>query len=293
MKPTRGRCLSLLPKKLGTKGSILIVTLWTLIILSILGAALGNFISAGMKFTNLFVRSIGSPFLARAAAYDAFYERKSDGTASYDTPEELLEKREQALKNDTGYSYYFEDEGSLININTVSAGTLKRLPGLDEDLAEAIAGSKRRPFRVKEEILLTEGIDRERFGRFKEIITVYGDGRININTAGKDTLSALGLEDELIELIMRFRREYIGEDGEFDTQDDGAFLSGANIVSELRKFAMLTLAQEQQILSLAHLWTAKSPYLRLKVSARINGRPGNEYSIVIDTANSRILSWEE
>lgn len=261
--------------------------------MSILSVALGNFISGQIKFTNLFVRSIGSPPLAKAACYDAFYERKSETTASYDTQEELVEKREQAFKNNTGYAYHFEDEGSLININTVSAGVLKRLPGLDEDLAEAIVTSKRRPFKVKEEILLVEGIDREKFDQLKNIITVYGDGKININTVDKDVLYVLGLENELIELIMRFRKEYIGEDEKFDTQDDGAFLSSANIVSELRKFEMLTLAQEEQLLSLMHLWTVKSPYLKLKVSTKITGKPGNDYSIVIDTGNEKILSWNE
>ena len=65
---------------------------------------------------------------------------------------------------------------------------------------------ERRPFKVKEEILLVEGMDKEKFEQFKDLITVYGDGKVNINTASEGVLKALGLEEELVGIIVRYRR---------------------------------------------------------------------------------------
>ena len=44
---------------------------------------------------------------------------------------------------------------------------------------------------------LIRGITAEIFKKLKPYITIYGDGQININTAGKEVLTALGLNDVL------------------------------------------------------------------------------------------------
>jgi general secretion pathway protein K len=51
-----------------------------------------------------------------------------------------------------------------------------------------------------------------------ELLTVWGDGRINLNTATIDTLRAAGLTDEEIAQILEDR---MGPDGEEGTLDDG------------------------------------------------------------------------
>ncbi len=51
------------------------------------------------------------------------------------------------------------------------------------------------------------------------IFTVYGNGKININTASKTILAALpGLDDQVAETILTYRS---GPDGRFCTDDDG------------------------------------------------------------------------
>lgn len=286
-------------------GSILIVSLWAFGVLSILSLAIAGFVFQQIKFTNFYIRQTISLPLARGACQRTFEERKQEETPDYDTLAELKEVREETLCDNIAYKYYFVDkkiidgkekiidESALININTVSSDILKRLPGLDEDLAREIVNSSRRPFKLKEELLLIEGMDKDKFNKFKDLITTLGSGKININTAEDDVLSALGLEDDLIQLIMRYRQEYIGIDGKPDTEDDGAFTNAANTLSDLRRFTSLTLEQEQDLLSAMNMLDVKSQYLRLNVIPQIKGREGVHYSIAIHPQTNKIISWSE
>ena len=51
-----------------------------------------------------------------------------------------------------------------------------------------------------------------------EFLTVWGDGRLNLNTASVDAMLAAGLTDEQIEEILELR---LGDDGLEGTEDDG------------------------------------------------------------------------
>lgn len=75
-------------------------------------------------------------------------------------------------------------------------------------------------FEVLEELLLVRGMAPEIFSRLKDIITVYGDGKININTASLSVFRALGLDDSFAERIVKFRQ---GKDKKTGTEDDKIF----------------------------------------------------------------------
>jgi len=242
----------------------------------------------------MFTRAIVSAPLARASVFDAISERAEDITPEYDSLKEMLKERVLESGNNIRYRYHYEDEGAKININTASSDVLEKLPGIESKiLADAIVNSARRPFKVKEEILLVEGMTKDKFAQFKDLVTVYGDGKININTAGPGVLSALGLEEGLIDIIQRYRLESPGADGEQDTDDDGAFLIPASVLSDLRAFNSLSLTEEQQLLSLTNLWAVKSRITGVKILSDIRGRTGNNYLAVIDTGNKKIIAWNE
>jgi len=148
------------------------------------------------------------------------------------------------------------DESSKININSASVGVLatllERAGEVEIDEASNIAGAiqdwrdtdiivslggaenqyyqgldipydcKNGNFQVLEELLLVKGITPEIFCKIKDIVTVYGGGKVNINTAGYNTLYALGLSESLCRQIIEFRQ---GDDGEFGTEDDNDFIS--------------------------------------------------------------------
>ncbi|MFH1678924.1 MAG: helix-hairpin-helix domain-containing protein [Candidatus Omnitrophota bacterium] len=289
----------------GKRASILIVCLWAFATLSILSLAVANFVFQQIRFANFFIRSTISLPLAKSEVILTFIERQNDETPEYDSFAELSQEQERILCDNMKYNYYYVDkkteegegkiidESALININLSPQAVISRLPGLDEELVKEIAESSRRPFKLKEELLLVEGMDKDKFNRFKGRITVYGSGQININTVSGDALAVLGLDNDLIEAIIRYRQEYIGADGEEGTEDDGAFTNSGAILSDLRNFYSLSTAQEQSLLSIMSSLDVKSGYLRLNVIPQVKGKAGTHYSILIFPQAKRILSWRE
>ena len=93
------------------------------------------------------------------------------------------------------------------------------------------------------------------------IFTVYGNGKININTASKTILAALpGLDDQVAETILAYRS---GPDGRFCTDDDG-YLKKAE---ELANVEGLT---EFQIGLLEEYCCFDSEHFRIFSYARLN-----------------------
>ncbi len=94
-----------------------------------------------------------------------------------------------------------------------------------------------------------------------DIFTVYGDGRININTTSKRILSALqGLDEEVAELILTYRA---GADGQLRTEDDMVFTS----LEDLNKVQGLT---ELQMELLKQYCCFNSEYFRIFSSVGLN-----------------------
>ncbi len=279
--------------QLNKKASVLVVSLWVLVILAIFAAALASIVGTQIRFTNFYVRVASVLPLVNAAYKDALAERSNEMTPSFDTLAELATVKSQRLKLNTGYKYFYEDESSKINLNTAKKEIIENLPGMDEDLAEAVVNSNRKPFKVKEEVLLVEGITPEIYSKFKKFVTVYGDGKININTVTSEILMILGLEQEFIELLMRFRSEYVGDDEEKGTADDGVFATTGGMLDALREVDSMSLRQEQDLLSLqAHL-TTKSNYLKINIIPIVKDKELEKCSVVVNTADGKILKWEE
>ncbi|MCM8789870.1 MAG: helix-hairpin-helix domain-containing protein [Candidatus Omnitrophica bacterium] len=282
-----------LPYKPDRRASILIISLWAFATLSILSLAVANFVFQQIRFANSYIRSTLSLPMAKSEVTLTFLRRQNDETPDYDSFAELSQEHQQTLCDNLNYNYYYVDEGALININLASEALIARLPGLNEELAKKISESERRPFKLKEEILLVEGMNKDIFNQFKDLITVYGEGKININLVSSEVLSVLGLDSDLIDAIMSFRNEYIGPDGKQGTEDDGAFTNAGTILSDLRKFRSLTTEQEQQLLSIMSYLVVKSDYLRLNIIPQIKGKPGIHYSILLHPVDKKILFWQE
>jgi type II secretory pathway component PulK len=95
-----------------------------------------------------------------------------------------------------------------------------------------------------------------------DIFTVYGDGKININTTSTRILSALqGLDEEVAVLVLNYRA---GADGRFGTEDDMVITSS----EDLSKIEGLT---ELQIELLKQYCCFGSEYFRVFSSAGLNG----------------------
>jgi DNA uptake protein ComE-like DNA-binding protein len=301
------RRLLFLPRR---KASVLIVSLWAFATLSILSLALAGFVFQQIKFSSFYLRQAMSLPMAKAECLRFFEEKKEEKERlkkepgpEYDSFQGISEQRSQIMCGGAEYKYYFADkkivdgqekvidEGALININLASSEILKRLPGLDDGLVKNIMESSRKPFKLKEELLLVEGITKDIYNKFKDLVTVYGAGKININTVSAEVLSALGLDEELTWAILRYRKD--GPDGKEGTGDEGVFTDAGSILSDLRKFYNISLRQEQDLLSIMNLLSVKSEYLRLNVIPVIKGKDGIYYSIVVFPEESKIISWSE
>lgn len=271
--------------------TILFVALWGLIVLSILAVGITSRVTSEISFAQYLDNRLISFYLARAAVRQAIMELGSDKTKDYDTLYELRKERQAAL-GEGSFKFYLTDEEGLINISMPSLEILERLPGLDPLSAESISKSSPKPFLLKEELLLVEGVTREAFLEFKNLITTYSSGQVNINTADKEVLSILGLEDDLIDIILNYRK---GPDGKEATEDDGEFKDSASILNDLRTFTILTVSEELQIIELTSkgLLGVSSKNVRLNIDTYLHGKPSMTYIVILERGGNKIKFWQE
>jgi len=113
---------------------------------------------------------------------------------------------------------------------------------------------------------------------------------VNINTAGREVLKALGFDDESIRIIRQFRA---GEDGKEGTEDDGVFTDSAKIIEDLRALAGFSAAHEAKILQVLSkgLITVKSENLNLQIDTEVLGRPAIKYTVLFN--QEKIREWHE
>ena len=175
------------------------------------------------------------------------------------------------------------DEERCININTTDPVKLARLPGITSEIAACIVDwrdvnnvpldvgaeqgyydllerpyrCKNGPFIVPEELMLVKGMTAPLFEGIKNYVTVYGDGKVNINTAPYKVLIALGMTDLLASRIIEYRN---GTDGRPGTSDDGVF-QDVNIEVVLKD---LPVQESTIVVSLKNSFTIKSQYFKIE-----------------------------
>ncbi|MFA6383793.1 MAG: hypothetical protein WCY10_00315 [Candidatus Omnitrophota bacterium] len=169
---------------------------------------------------------------------------------------------------DQVFAYGMTDEESRININKADMELLVSLMrvvlGCDDSEAQALAASlidwrdadndlsipagsaettyyrnsqypyeaKNAPFQILEEIRLVKGFDANVFDLLKNYITIYGSGRVNINTAGRAVLYTIGLSQMMVDRLLVVRA---GKDRVAGTEDDMVFTSISEVGPEVTK----------------------------------------------------------
>ena len=271
------------------QATILIISLWILVFFSILSVAIYRIVGSQLNLTKALENRGISPYLAKAACIWEQFEDELDET-EYDSLYELGQPRKATL-GDGQFIYTIIDEAGKININSAANQVLTLLPGIDEELAEEINQSELLPFTLKEEVLLVEGVEEENYLEFKDFITVYTDGKININTVGSQVLSALGLDSDLVSKVEAFRK---GEDNEEATEDDEIFENTGEILNKLREFAFLSGEQEAQLLTLIsqEAFCVEAKVISLDIQTKISNRTAMDFKIVLDD-QWKIKEWRE
>jgi len=285
--------MQIMPELKSCKGTILIVTLWILIVLTVFALALGRRASLEIKLAEYQRDELRAAQLSGAAIERAIWEKRNDIIGELDALSESWANNEAAFEDFAlgqgtfTVSYLFdrmgeeedftlygmEDEESKININKVEEQVLLNLLescGVED--AERMASSifiwsgkkedtgdeeeayyqalslpyhcKKEEFKSISELLLVRGIttqllygeDEDGDGRISkdekgivQYLTVFGEGSVNINTAGKKVLNAL-IGDAFPDLADKIALYRKGDDGEPGSDDDGWFSIDADKV---------------------------------------------------------------
>ena len=341
--------------RLKGRGSILMLVLWSLCLLTAFAVILGYEVRQKASLIKRLDERDRCRFIAEAVAKKAISELKKEQVKSYDSLNDKWSNNPAAFKDisvgggtvDVSYNYTdtpsgnpevrygLVDEESKININSINdankADMLQMLQRLfmlvlnyNEAQAQELAASiidwrdadnaltrpcgsaedsyylslpypykaKNAALEVLEELLLVKGMDENIFGKIRNYVTIYGDGRININTASKVVLSALGLSEDIINKIVAFRA---GEDGITGTADDNVFNQGSDIVPQLSQFGHLSASEIAQLSAVANQCLATKSSGFFSVDCRIklnNSSTVNEMHCILNR-NGKIVYWRE
>jgi general secretion pathway protein K len=224
--------------------------------------------------------------------------------------------------------YGLTDEARRININKADRFILKRLifyviTGDDkqaDDLAKAILDwrefgqtdivgffsddyyenlefpytPKKKPFELLDELLLVKGVTPAVYQKLKGFVTVYGNGVVNINTASRPVLAALGLSLPLVEKILTARQ---GPDGVAGTADDNIFsLSPGNLTLVLPRAMNIT---PEELPEIDNLFThgfigVSSAFFRIESRGFLVGsEESRTITCVFDGNSGKIIYWRE
>ncbi|MEW6536152.1 MAG: hypothetical protein AB1454_11110 [Candidatus Auribacterota bacterium] len=266
-------------------GSIIILALWVLALLSLFAVGLGYRGTIELRLTGLYINKMKASYALQQGLYTVFFHIANDSDRKVDAYNESWGNNTDAFfeseidegvkltvahtaesnDNELITLYGAEDEESRININVLPTSILsseywEEEFGIDDDLIEVIdhwrqknSGNKELDawyestygyearhgnIQLLEELhflknFFSNSSDKNKSrARLKNIITFWGKGAVNFNTASREVLSALfamqsdqkemskSERDDLIRLIIEYRN---GDDGLPGTEDDQIF----------------------------------------------------------------------
>lgn len=261
-----------------SRGTMLVMVLWLILIMSIFGLGLSRISYANYRFAKFRIDNLLSLHAANAVLAICKYAQMEDATPGYDACSELPKEEEYTFGN-VRVVYSVEDEEARIDINMAPSTVLKDLPEMDMDLAVDIRSSEYRPFRTRESLFLVDDMDEEVYEAIKDLITVHGRSTVNINTCPGEILETLGMSDRLVSIILRYRS---GEDGDLGTQDDLVFETKSGISETLKEEHFLTTQSEMEIVTVMSkgILAVSSENFRLNADVYVSNRLVDRFSIV-------------
>lgn len=330
------------------RGSILILTIWSICFLSTLAVILGVGVrqklqllqrlderdklhlaaAAGIKRAIVQIRQ------NKESVFDSFQDMCADNPAVFKEME-LGDGRvsirydlfnEAAGQMDARYGLI--DEERKINVNTAGAEVMERLfkvvLNADEVRAQDMAASivdwrdadselstpvgsaedsfyrnlahnpyeaKDAPLEALDELRLVKGMDADFMEKLKDYLTIFGDGKININTASKAVLLALGMSTYLADKLLAYR---FGKDGVLGTEDDNVFDAYSNIVPHLSQFVSLSDSEAADLTRIADQFlTVQSQNYMARAVAHLNNRRNTTEVVAVVNRSGKILYWHE
>ena len=328
------------------QGSILILALWSLGLLTVFALSIGMRVQQKIVLVSRIERRTQVYDAAEAGIRQAIAFLKSQTadpkailkTVLFNSPAFFKEIKLGKAVWDVSYMSYdgedysqriygIVDEERKININTCDRTTLENLltevSGLSDDarkdlvnaiidwresgesqsegfLSDEYYGNLKFPYKEKksnfetlDELLLVKGITPALYRQILSFITVYGSGKVNINTAPRPVLKALGISESLATAILFLRR---GPDGREATADDLLFPSE----SEAPMMHILAAAVEPQetqfmrdLYAQNKIGMESSHYLVQSRGYANNMKEKRDLICVFDINSGKIKYWRE
>lgn len=142
-----------------------------------------------------------------------------------------------------------------------------------------------KPLTSWTELYLVKGMTKEFADFLKTHFTLYGDGKVNINCATKETLAWLGMSDSLIEKIGKF---ITGDDGILGTEDDNSFKAPDTLIADLSNFESLSPEEISEFQAAAPFLTLTSNIFHARITPVIQGEPfPYQLTAVLDTQSQK------
>lgn len=283
--------------------------MWIAAILSVFAIGISHNASSGLKFASHIYDDIRAGYLIKAVLNKAASDSLNELTKPYN---------EIDFGDGMRVSYKIADEESKLNINTASKEILERLEGFSPEIASSVIdwrdpdssslpggaedpyyeGLSPEPYECKdanfealEELLLVKDMTKELFSSARDTITIFGDGRININTAYKNVLSAIGMSSGLIDSIILFRS---GDDRKEGTEDDNIFDNTTTIQTELERVTgPLDSSQSLEVAQLQNLLTVKSNFFKVDITVKAFDKIKANATAIIEYASGKVVYYHQ
>lgn len=270
------------------RAAILFLAVGAIAVLSILTLGTTSSVMTEMKLARTIVDADTGVYMGLTAADLSRVFFTNDDTPGIVT---LYDMRNREIPlGDKVLRLSYADEEGLINIAKAPLEVVSQLPGLKDDatLAQDVFNAKP---TVKEELLQIPNMTPAVYNQFKHLITVYGSGAVNINTAGSDVLTLLGFDQELIDAIKKFRASTDGVEG---TQDDLHISTTGSLVATLAAYG-ITPAQQAFLTNLVNSGqlTAASDIIDVYASVVKGEKILRTYRIVLNVSTGNVMAWDE
>jgi type II secretory pathway component PulK len=305
-------------------GSILLITLWSLFLLAAFAVTLGYEVRQKATLSNRLDVRERLYLLAEGGILKGISKLTEENSREFLTLNYLNGISGQSTPD---FFVSASDEEAKININKCGLEELSRLfqivLGFEETKAQELAaciidwrdpdeqlslaldsaespyyknlahpyGAKNADFEIFDELLLVKDVTPQIYQRIKPYITLYGSGKINVNTASIEVLAAIGFSKELADKIILFRS---GKDTLEGTPDDSVFASVPDISVKLSQAYQLGEPELEQLklISDMHLEVSSGHFLISSTAKLQNSKLANRISCVADN-QGKILYWQE
>lgn len=302
-------------------GFVLVAVIWMLAILTVLAIGFGRRALLEQRAAALTIDHVRTQHMARGAVeYGIAYMRNQalvqqlveqyggdSYIAEYQTQRNMLREgdffdvgNDDQMERDE-VTFTVDDAEGRISLNTAPREIFDEIDVLSFTTVSAIL--RRRggplgndtpiPFLAVDEARLLEGIsDSDWFGSknrpgLHELFTVYGDGRINVNTAPREVLESLpDLDPAVAAVVISYRA---GADGELETPDDRRFRS-------VEEIASVTGVRMNDLEPVARFCKFESEFFTITGFATLRQgkiRAVSKATVQVANGTATVLSWSE